>query len=170
MKKFLLAPAVAVVAGSMTLTGNVAFATTAPAPEAPKKTASAAASEDITVDFKDSYTREELDEEITVTVKGLEPEQKAKIVLSAKGENVDEDWEVADENGVAKVRVVVPDYDRAEPEYSITLFVDGDKVDFKGRRPSRLKTPALNTNLTKLTSQTKTSPPKTPPQFLTDTG
>ena len=36
MKKLLLAPAVAVVAGSMTLAGNVAFAATAPSPEAPK--------------------------------------------------------------------------------------------------------------------------------------
>ena len=148
MKKFLLAPAVAVVAGSMTLAGNVAFAATAPAPEAPKKTASAAASEDITVDVKDSYTREELDEEITVTVKGLKPEQEAKIVLSAKGENVDEDREVADENGVAKVRVGV--YGHIEPEYSITLFVDGDKVDFAGKKTIKVEDPSPNYKLDKI--------------------
>ena len=148
MKKFLLAPAVAVVAGSMTLAGNVAFAATEPAPEAPKKTASAAASEDITVDVKDSYTREELDEEITVTVKGLKPEQEAKIVLSAKGENVDEDREVADENGVAKVRVGV--YGHIEPEYSITLFVDGDKVDFAGKKTIKVEDPSPNYKLDKI--------------------
>ena len=150
MKKFLLAPAVAVVAGSMTLAGNVAFAATEPAPEAPKKTASAAASEDITVDFKDSYTRDELDQNITVTVKGLEDGQEARIVLSAKGENVDDDVVYADEDGVAKARVGVLDFKHIEPEYSITLFVDGDKVDFKGKKTFTVEDPTPTFKLNKL--------------------
>ncbi|WP_347032318.1 hypothetical protein [Brevibacterium paucivorans] len=148
MKKFLLAPAVAVVAGSMTLAGNVAFAATEPAPEAPKKTASAAASEDITVDVKDSYTRDELDQEITVTVKGLEDGQYARIALSAKGKVVTEGAELADENGVAKVRVGV--YGHIEPEYSITLFVDGDKVDFAGKKTIKVEDPSPNYKLDKI--------------------
>ena len=169
MKKFLLAPAVAVVAGSMTLTGNVAFATTAPAPEAPKKTASAAASEDITVDVKDSYTRDELDQEITVTVKGLEDGQLARIALSAKGEVVAEGEKFADENGVAKVRVGVINVN-VQPEYAITLFVDGDKVDFAGKKTIKVEDPSPNYKLDKINVTDKDLTSKDTAPFLSGYG
>ena len=170
MKKFLLAPAVAVVAGSMTFAGNVAFAATEPAPEAPKKAATAAASEDITVDVKDSYTREELNQEITLTVKGLKPEQEAKIVLSANGEKVDEDTESADESGVAKIRVGVPDHYDAEPEYLITLFVDGDKVDFEGKKTVKVENPSPKFKLDTLNATDKELSSKDTAPFLSGYG
>ena len=154
MKKFLLAPAVAVVAGSMTLAGNVAFAATEPAPEAPKKTASAAASEGITVDVKDSYTREELREGITLTVKGLKDDaREAKINLNAGGQT-HTGGAVVDE-GVAEIRVEVPSYELVLPEYSITLFVDGDKVDFEGKKTIKVEDPSPKFKLDKLNATDK---------------
>ena len=169
MKKFLLAPAVAVVAGSMTLAGNVAFAATEPAPEAPKKAATAAASEDITVDVKDSYTSEEMQEGITLTVKGLKDDaREAKINLNA-GDQTHTGGDVVG-GGVAEIRVEVPSYELVLPEYSITLFVDGDKVDFKGKKTIKVEDPSPNYKLDEIDVTDKDLTSKDTAPFLSGYG
>ena len=96
MKKFLLAPAVAVVAGSMTLAGNVAFAATAPAPEAPKaeqdapKSAEGNKSQEKTAKYALKVSPKEVtpgdfvkkDKGVTLVVTGLKPNEKFNYSVS----------------------------------------------------------------------------------------
>ena len=98
MKKFLLAPAVAVVAGSMTLAGNVAFAATAPAPEAPKaeqdapKSAEGNKSQEKTAKYALKVSPKEVtpgdfvkkDKGVTLVVTGLKPNEKFNYSVSKK--------------------------------------------------------------------------------------
>ena len=98
MKKFLLAPAVAVVAGSMTLAGNVAFAATAPAPEAPKaeqdapKSAEGNKSQEKTAKYALKVSPKEVtpgdfvkkDKGVQLTVTGLKPNEKFRYSVSKK--------------------------------------------------------------------------------------
>ena len=98
MKKFLLAPAVAVVAGSMTLAGNVAFAATAPAPEAPKaeqdapKSAEGNKSQEKTAKYALKVSPKEVtpgdfvkkDKGVKLVVTGLKPNEKFNYSVSKK--------------------------------------------------------------------------------------
>ena len=101
MKKFLLAPAVAVVAGSMTLAGNVAFAATAPAPEAPKaeqdtpKSAEGNKSQEKTAKYALKVSPKEVtpgdfvkkDKGVKLVVTGLKPNEKFTYSVSKQAGN-----------------------------------------------------------------------------------
>ena len=101
MKKFLLAPAVAVVAGSMTLAGNVAFAATAPAPEAPKaeqdapKSAAGNKSQEKTAKYALKVSPKEVtpgdfvkkDKGVKLVVTGLKPNEKFTYSVSKQAGN-----------------------------------------------------------------------------------
>ena len=101
MKKFLLAPAVAVVAGSMTLAGNVAFAATAPAPEAPKaeqdapKSAEDNKSQEKTAKYALKVSPKEVtpgdfvkkDKGVKLVVTGLKPNEKFTYSVSKQAGN-----------------------------------------------------------------------------------
>ena len=101
MKKFLLAPAVAVVAGSMTLAGNVAFAATAPVPEAPKaeqdapKSAEGNKSQEKTAKYALKVSPKEVtpgdfvkkDKGVKLVVTGLKPNEKFTYSVSKQAGN-----------------------------------------------------------------------------------
>ncbi|MDK7750669.1 hypothetical protein QP572_09960 [Brevibacterium sp. UMB10442] len=158
MKKLLLAPAVAVVAGSIAFAGSAAYATPNPAPATGKPTAAGTqkaadsktqepsaspteeAASDITVEGKDTFTVAELDKGVSFKVKGLKPGQNVKMSLAGLYSANAEGKATADENGNATVNVkpicvdeFSPEECWAYPEFTVMLDVDGKFVkDHKG--------------------------------------
>ncbi|MDK8346829.1 hypothetical protein QP868_08735 [Brevibacterium sp. UMB1308A] len=175
MKKLLLAPAVAVVAGSIAFAGSAAYATPTPAPptgepntsETQKPSASGTqepsasptekAASDITVEGKDTLTVAELDKGVSYKVTGLKPGQKLTVYLGTALSANAEGKATADENGNATVSIksmcgddVSPKECWNYPELSLMLLVDGKFVkDHKGVQKIKVSDASISGKLDK---------------------
>ena len=150
MKKLLLAPAVAVVAGSIAFAGSAAYAAPSPAPATGEATDSGTqkatdpaeeeTASDITVEGKDTFTVAELDKGVSYKVTGLKPGQKLTMYLGTTVSANAEGKATADKNGNATVNLKPTCVDGisaeecwAYPELSLMLLVEGKAVnDHKG--------------------------------------
>ena len=154
MKKLLLAPAVAVAAGSLVFVGSAAYA--APATDAPTDSAKQSANSDITVEGKDTFTVADLDKGVSFKIKGLKPGQKVTTYLGTTVSANAQGDATADENGNATVNIksqcadgVTPEECWSEPELFLRVLVEGKAVDHKGVKKITVSDAAKSAKLDK---------------------
>ena len=166
MKKLLLAPAVAVVAGSIAFAGSAAYAAPSPAPATGEATDSGTqkatdpaeeeTASDITVEGKDTFTVAELDKGVSYKVTGLKPGQKLTMYLGTTVSANAEGKATADKNGNATVNLKPTCVDgiSAEecwdyPDLTLMVLVDGKAVDHKGVKEVKVSDAAISAKLNK---------------------
>ena len=154
MKKLLLAPAVAVVAGSIAFAGSTAYA--APVTGEPKDSAEQSTNSDITVEGKDTFTVAELDKGVSYKIKGLKPGQKVTTYLRTSVSANAQGDATADKNGNATVNLKPTCVDGvsaeecwAYPDLTLMVLVDGKAVDHKGVKEVKVSDAAISAKLNK---------------------